>query len=77
MSGVLEDRAESRRQEDTGGQVAVHGPQRAHSNNKTHRLMCWRELLSEIPRPFILFLKLAKKPAQVFFSGIKALEHSK
>lgn len=35
MSGVLEDRAESRRQEDTGGQVAVHGPQRAHSNNKT------------------------------------------
>lgn len=102
MSGMLEDRTESRRQEDTGGQVAVRGPQRkpgrnleaercslvqfpcltqlvfvydqgrlpggdsAHSSNKTHRLMCWRELLSEITRPFILFLKLTKTSPGVF-----------
>lgn len=33
MSGMLKDRAESRRQEDTGGQVAVRGPQRKPGRN--------------------------------------------
>lgn len=100
MSGVLEDRAESRRRREDRSQSAVLRGSRAgtwkrercslvqfpcltqlafvynqgrlprgdsaHSNNKTHRLMCWRELLSEIPRPFILFLKLAKTSPSVF-----------